>query len=631
MKRVCFVVAAMVVGVLVLAGRGEAPRMVGPVVGRAMVRGMLDALTSRPDDRVKLKVLLDRRLLAGRRDVAVSEDLRHYAGAEGGKAEGPAQITLDGKPVGKPIPFQGFQGFLGSHVVSLAGAGDQAAVDGQALPLKGTSPDGWLLSPDGSRWVYVLAKGRECAIILDGAIYAQGDYDSMSSSEQFRMMAFSPDSRHFACSWSQGATGQPRRGSVRVDGKDVGDFCGARAPFFSPDSKHLAFFYETKHSNVGLSLHGIWLDGKTVAADGTPSAAGFDSKQRLVFMFMPGNGKGYDVHILGDKETVIPRSSVALSPDGSHIAWHAPHGGPGSDQLIVDGVAVGEKYIAIRGLSRGDQANPTMFGSDLWQTFAPTGSKAAYEAWNDVKPHWALLDGKVMGEALRFTSVFWSPDGQRCAFLGVVDDPNQPERLFLDDPNNPLKAGRWERVVFSQDAKHWAALAVEGLAEQRPTSREPRDPPVPDTQNPLARVRRPPSARAPQTPATCEVYWDGKTIGPFTEVGNGPILLNSEGKAVFIGCKSTGSCAIYVGDEPRQECVSADHLCLSPSGSHMAFTYQSKTNGKAECGVTLDNESFALPAVAAGVAFLDENTLRVYVVGLEGQYFLDIATRAGSE
>jgi hypothetical protein len=138
-------------------------------------------------------------------------------------------------------------------------------VDGKPVPLppgQRAVPQGFIFSPDGSRYAFV----------SDGNLYLDGKNTGMGVDERAADlgMAFSPDSKHFAVRGGRATEG---KGGLFVDDQLVfstQSFSGSLLrQVFTPDSQHL--FWLTREPAAGAKAapgnweYVVYADGKAIA------------------------------------------------------------------------------------------------------------------------------------------------------------------------------------------------------------------------------------------------------------------------------------------------------------------------------------------------------------------------------
>ena len=203
---------------------------------------------------------------------------------------------------------------------------------------------------------------------------------------------------------------------VAVNGKKMGGYDDilATSLVLSEDGKHLAYWAKDI-----LSWRVVWDGNEGLPYDGFRSRSG-SAVKRLK--------KGY-------KFMVSKRTTLKMSPNGQHIAYHGKQGDEsfcvydGNESSAYDGVSLDSPVLS------------------------PDGRRRASKVWLDGKAI-VVVDDKEYGpgESHWQEDVLFSPDGERWATLIWRD---KEPRVIVDGVEGPA-AEEIDNLIFSPDSNHVA-------------------------------------------------------------------------------------------------------------------------------------------------------------------------------
>ena len=287
----------------------------------------------------------------------------------------------------------------------------------------------WFFGENGlKRQAYPAKRGHKWLMVADGKEGAEFE----DASPPY----FSRNSRRLAY---QALEGIPETGPLWrmvVDGEKGPVFQEVSPAVFSPDGQHLAYRGKREGSREVLLLDGKeTMESEYVGAQAVP---GYVDTEQFDYVGQP-----------------------VFSPDGRHMADRAKHKRK-REVIIVDGKE-GPEFEEI--------------GRPI---FSPDGQHLAYRAKRDNKHEVVVMDGK---EGPKFEEVGWefsgyivdalnagdmidpvySPDGGRLAYFGRLA---KKWRMVVDGQEGPeFEAKIFSSPLFTEDGRHVACVALKGLGK----------------------------------------------------------------------------------------------------------------------------------------------------------------------
>jgi hypothetical protein len=339
-------------------------------------------------------------------------------------------LVVDGKE--QPYTFDGVSTLRGNREGHIAFLGSRSSaysvvvdgVEGKAHqhPQENIDPTSLTLAPAGIRVAYVVQSntgpGPSAHLYLDGKV--------ARSAVGFDNLVFSPDGKRFAGSFMEPSRG-PMRVKAFVDGWTSLEYASVetspqatsryRAIAFSPDSKRFACIVSNSQGSF------VIVDGKESPAYGGIRSFQFSADSRHyafeTSVQNPGGGHGGWVIVVdgveGPKLVEVKRGSFAFSPDGARFAY----GGATSmtnSVAVIDGqeqkVAVGSFQPRLAKMIRA-------WGMPIERSFvfSRDGRSLAYVAASAPHggPGYVVVDGKPQIPGHLFTLPVFSADGKRFA------------------------------------------------------------------------------------------------------------------------------------------------------------------------------------------------------------------------
>lgn len=404
------------------------------------------------------------------RGIAMSSDENHvvFLGISGKKQF----MVVDGKP-GPAfewiIPESVSNGPDGAHLGYLVQTSTetQPVIDGQ--PGKGfytVNNNQIFWSPDGKRTAMgVHLQGGGAAMVVDGT--PGNSFDSVDAP------FFSPDSKRVAY-----VARRAKRQFVVVDGQEQKAYDAVGRLTFSPNSKHLSYEAVVNEKCLlildgqeGKGYDSVKL-GPGFSADGARLVAVVAQSNNLIVVINGRESEPYEKLVAGD---------FVLSPDGKRIAYAVKKG---DKQLaIIDGAAQAPfdhissnamsfspdskrvAYVAATVANGADcvvldgvQQKPyegILVGTPL---FSPDSKRVAFGAKHDGK--WRFVIDGVEGKAYDFIEPpaiqIFSPDSQRVAYRAAT---GKSPMVVLDGVES-TPAEYVGPISFSPDSKHVGYLRI---------------------------------------------------------------------------------------------------------------------------------------------------------------------------
>jgi hypothetical protein len=380
-------------------------------------------------------------------------------------------MVLDGvkSPVYRGIDFR--QTVMnGKRFIYVAQTADQkwlAVVDGKPGPSYAAITS-LTVTPDGAHYAYIGSQqnptGPTTAVVVDGV--AGTSYFGVGDLE------LAPDGRVAYIATTNRGDGDRRGGEaiLVVDGATVQRVSGPtgialqfantlrpsfRSPYrrvaWSPDGKGFAIIKPNSPD-----------PGVTVMANGKPMGPTYLSADELQwssdgsrFAYLGTSPNGTFAVVDGQELPFSNISEFQFSPDGKRYAFRA---GQGGSAVVVDGKEVSKAIMPINGSLR----------------FSSNSKHFAYGAQTSTGNSQAFLDGvakptflgnfvsqTLVQPALNFPEVFFSPDGNRIAYVGRKQSPTARFGVFVDDVS--YEAGQsFTFPSFSPDSKHFAVFTTSG-------------------------------------------------------------------------------------------------------------------------------------------------------------------------
>ncbi|HCU36323.1 MAG TPA: hypothetical protein DGT21_13010 [Armatimonadetes bacterium] len=263
-----------------------------------------------------------------------------------------------------------------------------------------------ILSPDGSRFAYVVPGATGHTVCVDGEFHQHfGEVDCHT-------ITWSHDSKHLAYVTYAGA-----RKRVIIDGQVQAEYERVGRPVFRPGSGEL--WYDARQAGTAIIVR----DGQAVAK--------YDDVQP--FLAPPVDWRS---------SVFLNMSTIRFSTDGTRVAYSASRAGQWF--TVVDGVE-GPPYAHVTG-----------------GRFSPDAQRLAY--WAALEgPAWVVVtDGRASQtwDGARITPVF-SPDGLHIAYgahRGKLRQDQYRARIVVDDEVGPA-CQMVSDPVFSPDSSHVAYAA----------------------------------------------------------------------------------------------------------------------------------------------------------------------------
>lgn len=390
-------------------------------------------------------------------------------------AGGGWSMVLDGVkgPVYRMIDFKQ-TAMNGKRFAYVAQAADQkwyTVVDGKPGPAYAAITS-LTVTPDGAHYAYIASQqnptGPTTAVVVDGV--AGTFYFGIGDLE------LAPDGRVAYIATTNRGDGDRRGGEAIfvVDGAITQRVSGPtgialqfantirpsfRSPYhriaWSPDGKGFAFI-KPNTPNPGV----------TVTANGKAMGPTYQVADELLwssdgshFAFIGTSPNGMFAVVDGQELPFSNISELQFSPDGKRYAFRASQYG---SSVVVDGKEVSKSIMLVNGSLR----------------FSSNSKHFAYAAQTSTGNSQAFLDGvakptflgnfvpqTLVQPQLTFPDVFFSPDGNRIAYVGRKQNPTARFGVFVDDVI--YEAGQtFTFPSFSPDSKRFAVFTTigQGLA-----------------------------------------------------------------------------------------------------------------------------------------------------------------------
>ena len=289
----------------------------------------------------------------------------------------------------------------------------------------------YAVSPNHQRVAFVDRQDGREVLTVDGK--KEGLFD------QVYLPWFSPDSRRVAFS--------ARIGSGRfivVDGVESQRYeAGSDMyPIFSPDSQRIAFMARRTGSEL-MVIDGV--EGKPYANLNTasPPKVFSPNSKRVAYAAQTKAGKWVAVVDGAESEPADKVDSLLFSPDSQHLIYRAVRG---SDSFVVlDGVE-----------------GPAFAGVEIWVgkhgCFSPDGKRSAYLVRTKLGEA-VVVDGQpgAQHKEVDLSSLVFSPDSRRFAYAARTDST---AFVVVDGKEGPHYDCLEETPLFSSDGKHLAYVAM---------------------------------------------------------------------------------------------------------------------------------------------------------------------------
>ena len=286
--------------------------------------------------------------------------------------------------------------------------------------------DSAVISPDARRIAYVVASGRQKAVVVDG--------DLEEACDRIAGLLFSPNSK-----WHAYAARGADEWFIVINGRRQPGYQRVGPPVFSPDSKRLAYV-------------ALLADGKrTVVEAPKGPGASYDLISAGMIVFSPdsrrlaygvvNNGRCY---LVVDDEQIGPYDDLGtwtgyhFSPDGSRIAL----------------VAKVDKKLCV--VVDGKRQSPYHEIGDL--AFGPAGKRLAYSAAAAKGGKWqVIIDGQPQTpyDAIGEGTLTFSPDGKHVAYVAGLGS----KWLVVVDGRELTKYDGIDQMTFSPDSRFVAYVA----------------------------------------------------------------------------------------------------------------------------------------------------------------------------
>jgi len=228
---------------------------------------------------------------------------------------------------------------------------------------------------------------------------------------------------------------------------------GAGEPRLSPDGQEVAFTFgcgigvaPTAPSGAGIRypIDDYALDGNCFGiSTGAGSPAWTPDGKQLVFSrSVPGSSSGWNIWTMtrdGSNPTALvswagPQSQVAVSPDGTKIAFMS--------QNAPSGTQLGGDYIYVVRAATG--GNPVQLAAGDHPSFSPDGTKIAFVTSSQTRRGTSVNLYTVPvsgGRATQITtdgvsnSPYWTPDGSKLLYEHTQANNSGPWDVYSINPN----------------------------------------------------------------------------------------------------------------------------------------------------------------------------------------------------
>ncbi|MGH7696768.1 MAG: hypothetical protein ACRENH_17395 [Gemmatimonadaceae bacterium] len=394
-----------------------------------------------------------------------------YAGIA--PAGGGFVMVVDGvkSPVYRAIDFR--QTVMnGKRFVYVAQTADQkwlAVVDGKPGPSY-AGITFLSVTPDGAHYAYVGSKSGA------GAVAAAADIDGVEGQTYYGVsdLEQAPDGRVAYVATTNRGDGDKRGGEavLIVDGAIAARATSGGAPLPLQFANTIRPSFRSPHRRVAWSPDGKGFavvkpnspnPGVTVMVNGKPSGPTYLVADELLwsadgshFAFIATSPNGMFAVVNGQELPFSNISELQFSPDGKRYAFRAAQGG---SSVVVDGKEVSKAIMPVNGSLR----------------FSSNSKHFAYGAQTSTGNSQAFLDGvakptflgnfvaqTLVQPALTFPEVFFSPDGNRLAYVGRKQSPTARFALFVDDVSYEGTGQSFTFPSFSPDSKRVAVFTTAG-------------------------------------------------------------------------------------------------------------------------------------------------------------------------
>jgi len=303
------------------------------------------------------------------------------------------------------------------------------------------------VSPDGRKVAYI---GHE--ILLNNNVFVRVNRERHKSVYGIdpRFIVFSPDSQHIAYFVTKKVEGEEKI-NIILDNNNIGeDYNGLmKPPFFSPDSKQLAYAARNK-------------DGAFVILNGIKKYPFYDG-------------------ILG--------KTLQFTPNSQHLIYGAGIEKENKYFLAIDGVpqkaypglgdvVVANKHIAyLVGDKKGDNLPRRVildgveqkeydFIGDFSLMFSKDGKHFAYGVQKNNK-QFLVINGVEQKEYEKASPLLFSSDGERLAYVAIQGEDafvvldgkeceHYPAKLFVDEDGRSISSLLDKTFIFSPDSQRFA-------------------------------------------------------------------------------------------------------------------------------------------------------------------------------
>jgi Tol biopolymer transport system component len=278
-----------------------------------------------------------------------------------------------------------------------------------------------LVSPDSSRFVYVVKRGDKSYVAVNGKLGPAFDVVAP------RTMRFSPDDKRFVYAARRGPDWfLVRDGKAQKIAGEPAAPAFAPNPLFSPDSRHLALVLK-QGDMFSLVMDGVEF-GRYASVNGLTFSP--DSHH---WAFSTGHGD--KSQIITDSGPGPEYKTVSLplfSADNRRLGYVASRGA--GEFTVIDG-AEGKVYEAVDGL-----------------TFSPDGRRIAFQTKTKEHLIMAVVDGQEHKgyKGGQSSPILFSPDSSHVAYVASDGDNSI---LVLDAVEQKAYPGIFF-MTFSPDSRH---------------------------------------------------------------------------------------------------------------------------------------------------------------------------------
>ena len=386
-------------------------------------------------------------------------------------AGGGWSMVLDGAkgPVYRAIDFRQtvMNGKRFIYVAQTADQKWQAVVDGKPGPSY-AAVTSLAVTPDGAHYAYIAsqqnATGPTTGVVVDGVegkfYFGVGDLE------------LAPDGRVAYVATTNRGDGDRRGGeAVLVVNGVIATRATSGAPFATAFANTIRPSFRSTSHRVAWSPDGKGFaiiqpntpnPGVTVMVNGKPMGPTYQVADELLwssdgshFAFIGTSPNGMFAVVDGQELPFTNISEFQFSPDGKRYAFRASQYG---SSVVVDGKEVSKAIGPANGSLR----------------FSSNSKHFAYAAQTSTGSSQAFLDGvakptflgnfvaqTLVQPQLTFPDVFFSPDGNRIAYVGRKQNPTARFGVFVDDVI--YEAGQtFTFPSFSPDSKRFAVFTTVG-------------------------------------------------------------------------------------------------------------------------------------------------------------------------